>query len=96
MMKLAIGRYGADDWRLVRWDGTTETEIGPDGTANPASGWTEQPDLRDVLDALMDYHGEGSSPFSSREGTLDAIQLGNEWPLATHNREAGHEYPWNR
>jgi len=96
MTQFAIGRHNSGDWRLVKWDGSTETEIGPDGSSNPSSGWGDEPTLRDVLDALMEYHGPGNSPFSSREGTKDSIQIANDWPLPAHDREAGHKYPWNR
>jgi hypothetical protein len=88
MIKFAIGYYGADDWRLVKWDGDNETEIG--------SGWTTEPSLDKCLTALMDHHATGNQPFSSREGTIESLLLANQWPLPTHDRKAGHEFPWNR
>lgn len=86
MTEFAIGRYGTDDWRLVRYDGS-EAEV---------ATWANEPTLEQCIEGLMDYHGTGSSPFSSRQGAIDSHVLSNEWPLPTHDREAGHKFPWNR
>jgi hypothetical protein len=87
-MEFAIVRYDSSDWRLLKWDGSTETEIG--------AGWDHQPSLRECADALMDHHGTGSSPFSSREGSLDSLELSYQWPLATRDMTLTDEtMPWN-
>lgn len=86
MTEFAIGRYGSDDWRLVRYDGTEET----------VETWTAKPTLEECITALMDYHGIGSSPFSSRQGVSDAHVLSNEWPLPTRDITLSDEtMPWN-
>jgi hypothetical protein len=88
MSEFAIARYGPDDWRLVKWNGSEETEIG--------NGWGERPILEQCIEALLDHHGAGNQPFSSREGTIDANILSNDWPLATRDMTVdGETLPWN-
>jgi len=87
MIDFVLGRYGTDDWRLVKWDGSTEAEIG--------AGWASQPVLHECLTALMDHHGTGNSPFSSRESTTDSLVLANQWPLPTRDMTLADEtMPW--
>jgi len=87
MTEWVIGIYGASDYRLVKWDGSTDTEIG--------SGWDHQPELEECIRALMDHHGTGGSPFSSRDGAVDAHLLSNEWPLSIRDMTLPDEtLPW--
>ena len=87
MTEFAIGRYGSDDWRLIKYDGT-EATIG--------NGWADRPTLGDCITVLMDHHGTGSSPFSSRDGAIDAHVLGNQWPLPVRDMTvSGETMPWN-
>lgn len=86
MTQFAIGRYGSDDWRLVRYDGT-ESEVG---------SWDFEPTLENCIDSLMDYDGTGNSPFSSRQGAIDSHVLSNDWPLPTRDMTISDErLPWN-
>jgi len=87
MSQFTIGRYGVNDYRLVKYDGA-ETEIG--------TGWDHEPTLRECADALMDHHETGSSPFSSRTGTLDSLDLASQWPLPVRDmRLADETMPWD-
>jgi hypothetical protein len=70
-MEFAIGRYGSDDWRLLRYD----------GSQNTVDTWNKKPTLGMCIEGLMDYHGTGDSPFSSRQGAVNSHVLSNEWPL---------------
>lgn len=86
MSEFAIGRYGADDWRLLRYDGSEET----------VATWAAKPTLEECITGLMDYHGTGSSPFSSRQGAIDSHVLSNEWPLSVRDMTISDEtMPWN-
>jgi hypothetical protein len=87
MTEFAITRHGADDWRLVRYDGS-EATVG--------NGWAAKPTLRQCASALMDYHGAGNQPFSSREGTLDTFEISNQWPVPTRDMTLSDEtLPWD-
>lgn len=88
MTDFVIARYGGEDWQLVKWDGSSETVIG--------TGWDHRPDLLECLTALMDHHGTGSSPFSSRQGAIDAHVLSHNWPLPTRDMMIEDEtMPWD-
>jgi len=76
MAEFAVGRYGANDYRLYKYDGT-ETEVG--------TGWDHEPTLRECATALLEYHGSGNQRFSSRDGTLDSIDLSSQWPIPTRD-----------
>lgn len=94
MSEFAIARHGPDDYRLLMWDGSTETEVA--GPNVSVTGWSDTPTLRDCATALMDHHGTGSSPFGSHEGTLDSLELANQWPLPTRDMTLdGETIPWN-
>lgn len=85
MTEFAIARHGSEDWRLVQYDGS-ETEV---------STWTSEPSLEQCIEALMDYHGTGNSPFSSRQGAIDSHVLLNDWPLQTRDMTLPDEtMPW--
>jgi hypothetical protein len=88
MTEFAIERYGSDDWRLLKWDGSSETEIG--------SGWPFKPTFEDCLRTLMDHHATGNQPFSSRDGAVDAHLLSSDWPLPTRDMTLTDEtMPWD-
>lgn len=85
MTQFAIGRYGADDIRLVKYDGT-ETDI---------ATWTHWPTYEEVLNGLADFHGIGSSPFNSRTGMVEGYILTTEWPLPQRDLTLADEtLPW--
>jgi len=86
-MKFVVGIFGSSDYRLIRWDGATETEIG---------SFDRAPSIRECCDALMDHHGTGNQPFSSREGSLDSLELSNQWPIPTRDMRLTDEtMPWD-
>lgn len=88
MIEFVLGRYGSDDYRLVKWDGSTETQIG--------TGWADQPSFEQCINELADHHNVGDTPFSSRDGMVDSHILTNEWPLPIRDMTLdGETLPWN-
>lgn len=86
MTEFVIGRYGVGEWRLVRYDGSEET----------VGSFDSMPSLEGCIDSLMDYHGTGNTPFSSRAGAIDAHILSNAWPVSTRDMTLADEtLPWN-
>jgi len=86
MIQFAIAQHAPNDYRLVKHDGTTETEI---------DNWDHDPTLDEALAAVMDHHSVGNAPFSSRESTIDSIVLSNQWPLSKRDLQIdGETLPW--
>jgi len=86
MTGFAVGVYGDSEDRLLKWDGT-ETEI---------ATWDHSPTHKECVTALMDFHGTGKSPFSSREGAIDSHVLTRDWPIPIRNMRLTDEtMPWN-
>lgn len=85
MTDFAIGRYASNDYRLVKWDGSGETEIGNE--------WSYSPEFEDMITALMDHHGVGDSPFNSRDAAVDAHLLGSTH-IPEIDKKADHPWPW--
>lgn len=85
MTEFAIGRWADSDYRLVKWDGSSTTEIG--------SGWDHRPTFEEQITALMGHHGVGDSPFNSRDAAIDAHVLsGSHTPLI--DKDENHPWPW--
>jgi hypothetical protein len=87
MTEFAIGRYGDNDFRLIKWDGSVRTEIG--------DGWPDRPSFEEQLQALFDHHGVGNSPFSSQEATIDSLILSDSH-VPTTDKGNGHPWPWEQ
>lgn len=88
MTEFAIGIYGDADYRLVKWDGSEQTEI---------RTWDHRPDFEEQIDALADHHSVGNSPFPTREAMVDAHLLTTEHPAPTRDMTLDDEVlPWGR
>lgn len=87
MTEFAIARYGASDWRLVKWDGSAETEI---------ATWAHDPTFEEQLRGLSNHYSIGNSPFPSKDSMIYSHVLTQQHPIPTRDMTLADEVmPWN-
>lgn len=86
MTEFAVAVQEEEEYRLIKWDGATETEI---------ASFSGDPTFSDAINALADHHSVGNSPFPSREAMIDSLELSHQWPVPTRDLRIGDEtMPW--
>lgn len=81
MTDFAIGRYGANDYRLIWWDGSSETELGT---------WDHKPDEAEKIAAAIGYF-DLSLDLDQGITIICSIAASHQ---GTTNKEEGHPFPW--